>query len=102
MKFILAIFVLLLLNGCAQHTALLGPMYTIGSTGNVLQASASYGTGYVVRKATGKTTSENVETLSKTEKAKKIKKALEESPEEFFKIVKRYIKKSNEIDTISN
>ena len=102
MKFILAIFVLLLLNGCAQHTALLGPMYTIGSTGNVLQASASYGTGYVVRKATGKTTAENVEILLETEKAKKLKKVTESNPADFFRIVKKYLKKENKIDVTAS
>ena len=102
MKFILTIFVFLVFNGCVQHSALLGPMYTIGSTGNVLQASASYGTGYVVRKATGKTTAENVEILLETEKAKKLKKVTESNPADFFRIVKKYLKKENKIDVTAS
>ena len=99
MKNIFIILLLLLLNNCAQSTALLGPVYTLGTTGNALQASVSYGTSYVVKKATGKTPSENVDiALKKIEENTNIKESLEENPEVFFKIVKSYIKKSDPID----
>ena len=45
--------------------SLLGPAYTLGTTGNAFQAGVSYGTSYVVKKATGKTTSENVDIILK-------------------------------------
>ena len=45
----------LLLNGCVQSTAFLGPAITAGTSGNIYQASLSYGTNQVIQKATGKT-----------------------------------------------
>ena len=51
---------LLLLNGCVQPTALLGPAITAGTSGNIYQASLSYGTNQVIQKATGKTPTEHV------------------------------------------
>ena len=53
MKKIYIILNLILLNGCVQNSALLGPAYTLGSTGNVLQAGLSYGTTYTIKKITG-------------------------------------------------
>ena len=87
---------LILLSGCAQNTALLGPAYTLSSTGNVLQAGLSYGTTYTVKKITGKTPSENAEII-----LKKIEKSAEkdENPKNFFKTVKKYIEHSKENDT---
>ena len=99
MKNIIIILLLLLLNGCAQSTALLGPAYTLGTTGNAFQASVSYGTSYVIKKATGKTPSENIDkVLKKIEKNANIKEDIGENPDDFFKIVKKYIKKSDHID----
>ena len=87
---------LLLLTSCVQNTALLGPAYTLSSTGNVLQAGLSYGTTYTVKKITGKTPSENAEII-----LKKIEKSAErdENPKNFFKTVKKYIEHSKENDT---
>ena len=36
----------LLLSGCGQYTAMIGPSYTLVETGNVLQASTSLGSSY--------------------------------------------------------
>jgi hypothetical protein len=94
MKIVLALLVLLFFTGCVQPTTLLGPIYTIGTTGNVLQAGASYGTSYAVKKMTGKTVSENVNTFVDTEE---LKEELKENPDEFFRIVKKHAKKSKEI-----
>ena len=99
MKIILSILVLLFFTGCTQGTALLGPLYTIGTTGNALQAGASYGTGYAVRKVTGKTVSENVNTYVSIDK---LKDELKENPDEFFKIVKKHVKNSNAADTYTS
>ena len=96
MKIVLTLLVLLLFAGCAQTTALLGPIYTIGTTGNVLQAGASYGTSYAFKKMTGKTLSENVNTFVDTEE---LKEELKENPDEFFRIVKKHAKRSKEIIT---
>ena len=35
---------IMLLNGCAQNTALIGPAITVATTGNVYQAGFTYGT----------------------------------------------------------
>jgi len=94
MKTVLTLLGLLFLAGCVQPTALLGPIYTIGTSGNVLQAGASYGTSFAVKKMTGKTVSENVNTFVDTEE---LKEELKENPDEFFRIVKKHAKKSKEI-----
>jgi hypothetical protein len=46
--------ILMVLTGCAQNVALLGPAITIGTTGNVMQAGIQYGTNETVKKRTGK------------------------------------------------
>ena len=69
-----AIFFLLLLNGCVQNSAFLGPALTMASTGSVLQAGLSHGTNEVIKKITGKTTIENVkEALASSENENKIR-----------------------------
>ena len=42
-KIITGLFLLFFLNGCVQSTALLGPAYTLASTGNIYHAGLSYG-----------------------------------------------------------
>ncbi len=54
------LFSFVALNGCVDATAFLGPAITIGNTGNIYQASLSYGTNQVVFNSTGKTTIEHV------------------------------------------
>ena len=49
-----------LLNNCAQNAALLGPTIAVGSTGNVYQASLSYGVNKSIEEETGKTPAEHV------------------------------------------
>jgi hypothetical protein len=83
-KIILGIFFLCLLNGCAQSTAFLGPIYTFGTTGNAYQAGFSYGSDKIVTSLTGKSTVENVEHLLKAKKQdsdlrKLVKKRIEET-----------------------
>ena len=62
-KLILGVCFLSLLSGCIQSTAFLGPVYTLGSTGNIVQAGLSYGSGKVVTGLTGKSTGENIKDL---------------------------------------
>jgi len=83
-KIISGIFFLCLLNGCAQSTAFLGPIYTFGTTGKVYQAGFSYGSNKIVTSLTGKSTVENVEHLLKNKKQdsdlrKLVKKRIEET-----------------------
>ena len=51
---------LLFLNGCIEPTAFLGPAITAGTSGNIYQASLSYGANQVIKKTTGQTPSEHV------------------------------------------
>jgi hypothetical protein len=51
---IIGIFFISLLSGCAQNGALLGPAYTLATTGNIMQAGMQYGTNQVIKKETGK------------------------------------------------
>ena len=68
---------LILLNGCAQNTALLGPAYTLGSTGNVLQAGLSYGSDQVVTKKTGKSIGQNlIESFKEDKEEEKLRNLL--------------------------
>ncbi len=43
----------IILSGCAQSTAMLGPVLTFASTGNVSQAGITYITNKAVEKETG-------------------------------------------------
>ena len=62
-KIIAGLFLLFFLNGCVQSAALLGPAYTLTSTGNVFQAGLSYGSNQAVKKITGKSTTENIKSF---------------------------------------
>jgi len=52
-KVLIYIIVGLVLSGCAQSTAMLGPAITLASTGNVSQAGITYFTNKAVEKETG-------------------------------------------------
>ena len=83
-KIILKISILALLTGCVQSTALLGPIYTLGTTGNVYQAGFSFGSEKIVTTLTGKSSLENVNDLLKAKKQdsdlrKLVKKQIKET-----------------------
>ena len=105
MKFLFFLITLLFLNGCVQNSALLGPMYTLGTTGNVIQAGASYGTSYVVKKVANINISEEInKTLKANEVSVETKKTnikTQENPEEIFRIVKKHIKKLDKVDNFT-
>jgi len=52
-KIFIYIFAGLILSGCAQSTAMLGPAITLASTGNVSQAGVTFFTNKAVEKETG-------------------------------------------------
>ena len=56
-----------LLTGCVQSTAFLGPAITIAATGNIAQAGFTYGTNEVFKKETGKDTLQYVSGLLEPE-----------------------------------
>ena len=58
-KIILIALGVFFLNGCAQTTALLGPSLIGAQSGSVYKASLQIGTNYMIKKSTGKSTSEH-------------------------------------------
>ena len=98
-KIIAGLFLLFFLNGCVQGAALLGPAYTMASTGNVFQAGLSYGSNQAVKKITGKSTTENIKSFVDDNK---IKVEEEENHEEFFALVKSRIEKTSKIIKLAN
>ena len=98
-KIIAGLFLLFFLNGCVQSTALLGPAYTLASSGNIYQAGLSYGSNQAVKKITGKSPTENIKSLVDNKK-KKIEE--KESQEEFFALVKSRIEKTSKIIQLAN
>ena len=98
-KIIAGLFLLFFLNGCVQSAALLGPAYTLTSTGNVFQAGLSYGSNQAVKKITGKSTTENIKSFVDDNK---IKVEEEENHEEFFAIEKSRIERTSKIIKSAN
>ena len=98
-KVIIGLFFICFLNGCVQSTTLLGPAYTLVSTGNVYQAGLSYGSNQAVKKITGKSTTENIKSFVENKKAK-IEE--EENYDMFFALVKSRIDKISKIIKSAN
>jgi len=98
-KIIAGLFLLFFLNSCVQTAALLGPAYTLTSTGNIYQAGLSYSSNQAVKKITGKSPTENIKSLVDN---KKLKVEEKESQEEFFALVKNRIEKTSKIIQLAN
>ena len=98
-KIIAGLFLLFFLNGCVQSTALLGPAYTLASTGNIYQAGLSYGSNQAVKKITGKSPTENIKSLTDSKKSKIDE---EQNYDEFFTLVKNRIEKTSKIINLAN
>jgi len=101
-KAIISLFFICLLNGCVQNTVLLGPAITGVSTGSVYHAGLSYGSSEVVTKVTGKTPTENLQTLFDKDKDKD--KSIEDDSEnvtKFFGMANK-INKSSGIKNLAN
>ena len=97
-KIISGIFILSFLGACTSPTAMIGPVYTLSSTGNIFQAGLNYGSNQVITKYTGKTPFENIKeikTLS-SKQTKNIKKETLES-EEFYILIKKKIDQTSGI-----
>ena len=102
-KKIFGIVILLILSACSSPTAMIGPAYTLTSSGNMFQASLNYGANQMIVKQTGKTPLENLKDLGKIDEThlKNIKKETLES-EDFYILVKNKIEKTGRIINISN
>ena len=102
-KLLLGLFIVSFLGACASPTAMLGPAYTLNSTGSVLQAGFNYGTSKMITAYTGKTPIENLKEISLDvqDNSKNIQKKTLES-EDFYNLVKSRIEKTNSILKLSN
>ena len=58
-KIIIGIFLLSFLGGCAQNAALLGPAYTLATSGNAYHAGFTYGGNQITTSTTGKSIVKN-------------------------------------------
>jgi len=102
-KIIFGLFIVSLLGACTAPTAMIGPAYTLTSSGNVIQASLNYGSNKMITHYTGKTPIENLKEVSQIKKTQKtnIKKKTLES-DEFYFLVKSKIAKTSAILDLSN
>ena len=98
-KIIAGLFFVCFLNGCAQNAALLGPAYTLATSGNIYQAGFTYGSNEVITKSTGKSITQNIQSLVDN---KKIKIEEKEKQDEFFALVKSRIEKTSKIIQLAN
>tara|TARA_B100000795_G_scaffold152604_1_gene114361 strand:+ start:311 stop:610 length:300 start_codon:yes stop_codon:yes gene_type:complete len=91
-KIITGLFLLGFLSGCAQNSALLGPAYTLVTTGNIYNAGITYGGNDIITRTTGKSTVQN------------LKEALTPKEEDtaFEMLVKKNIKKTRKKLKLSN
>ncbi len=97
-KIILGLFTISFLGACTAPTAMLGPAYTLTSSGSVVQAGFSYGSSELVRAYTGKTPLENIQSISSsTLKEKKNIQKLTLESKDFHNLIKSRIKKNKEI-----
>ena len=62
-KIAFILMLVVLLTGCAQSTAFLGPAITVAATGNIAQAGFTYGTNEAIKRETGKDTMQYVSSL---------------------------------------
>jgi len=69
-KLSVGLFIICLQSGCAQNAALLGPAYTLTTTGNMYQAGLTYGSNQLIEKKTGKSTTQNLRSILAPKKQK--------------------------------
>ena len=100
-KKFLMIVPILFLGACTSPTAMLGPAYTLSSTGSVYQSGLTYGSNELITMYTGKTPVENIKEKISADNNKNIQKKTLES-EDFYILVKNKIEKTNGILNRSN
>ena len=102
-KIISGIFILSFLGACTSPTAMIGPVYTLSSSGNIFQAGLNYGSHEMITMYTGKTPIENLQEISNLEnnKINNIKKNTLES-EDFYILVKNKIETTGSILKLPN
>ena len=101
-KLIFGLLILCSLGACTSPTAMLGPAYTLSSTGNIVQTGLSYGSNELITFYTGKTPIENLEKITtKSLTTKNFQRQTLES-EDFYQLVKYKIEKNKDKIKLSN
>ena len=91
-KIIIALFLSNFLVGCAQNAALLGPAYTLATSGNIYHAGFTYGGNELITKTTGKSATQNLKEVLIQKK----------DDTKFKKLVKKNIRKTRKKLNLSN
>ena len=94
-KIFVLLTTLLLLNGCAESVALLGPSVSGASNGKILQSSFNSAISYGVKKQTGKAPLEHVKAYAEKINPEKKKEPclsfLEKTNSEICSIVRKHL-----------
>jgi hypothetical protein len=91
-KIIIVLFLTNFLVGCAQNAALLGPDYTLATSGNIYHAGFTYGGNELITKTTGKSATQNLKDMLVPKK----------DDTEFEQLVKKNIKETRKKLNLSN
>jgi len=91
-KIIIGVILISFVSGCAQNASLLGPVYTLATSGNLYHAGFTYGGNEVVTKTTGKSVTENL----------KAALVIKKRDTEFQKLVKKNIEETRKKLKLSN
>ena len=86
------LFISILFSGCFQSTAMLGPTFTLVSTGNVVQAGINYSANKVIEDETGKTPTEHFKGSINKKEIKKLE--INKIKKKFIILVKSNLKKT--------
>jgi len=101
-KLIFGLLILCSLGACTSPTAMLGPAYTLSSTGNIAQTGLSFGSDKLITYYTGKSPIENLEEITtKSLTTKNLQRQTLES-EDFYQLVKYKIEKNKGKIKLSN
>ncbi len=102
-KIIFGLIVFIFLGACTSPTAMLGPAYTLTSSGNIYQAGLSYTSNALITEYTGKSPIENLKEISAIgeNKSKNIKADTLKS-DDFYLLVKTKIERTNKILNLTN
>ena len=62
-KSIFFVGIFIILSGCSQYSSLLGPSYTMAKSGSILQTGTAYATSYGIKKTTGQSPGEYIQSF---------------------------------------
>ena len=99
-KILIYIICVLILSGCVQSTAMMGPALTLASTGNISQASITFFTNKAVEEETGMDTVSYVSDKIEKKKSKtKLKREFKKLVKTNFEKTRRILILQNQLDT---